>query len=162
MRGVELARTAAALAPGLDVGAILGELENAIVGARAVSLGYEDVAVRRNVDVGRLIERIGGARIAGDAWLAQRHQHLAVLAELDDGLALAALRNRVGDPDVAVAIDMEAVRIVHHAAAELDLHVAVGVELHDWIERRATTVQRGAAVKCPQALAVGIDLDADS
>src|SRR5262249_8997248 len=38
VRRIELARPAAALAPGLDVGAVLGELEDAIVGARAVSL----------------------------------------------------------------------------------------------------------------------------
>src|SRR5712691_2576451 len=38
MRGVELAGTAAALAPGLDVLAVLGELEDAIGGAGAVSL----------------------------------------------------------------------------------------------------------------------------
>src|SRR5262245_12966789 len=161
MRSVELARPAAALAPGLDVGAILGELEDAIVGARAVSLRNEDVAVGRNVDVSRLIEGVGGARIAGDARLAQRHQYLAVLAELDDGLAFAAFRDRVRDPNVAVTIDVEAVRIVHHAAAEFGLHVAVGIELHDRIERRATAVLRGTAVERPQALTVGIDLDAD-
>ena len=38
MWGVELAGTAAALAPGLDVFAVLGELENAIGRAGAVSL----------------------------------------------------------------------------------------------------------------------------
>jgi hypothetical protein len=38
MRCVELAGTAAALAPGLDVLAVLGELENTVVGASAVSL----------------------------------------------------------------------------------------------------------------------------
>src|SRR5262249_17615715 len=77
------------------------------------------------------------------------------------GLALAAFRNRVRHPDVAVAIDVEPMRIVHQAAAELDLHVAVGIELHDRIECRSTAVLRGAAVERPQALAVGIDLDAD-
>src|SRR5262249_28970941 len=73
----------------------------------------------------------------------------------------AALANRVGDPDVAVAIDVEAMRIVDSAAAEFDLHVAAGIELHDRVERRATAVQRGTAVERPQALAVRIDLDAD-
>src|SRR5262249_59010630 len=102
---VELARAAAALAPRLDVGTVLGEFEDAIVGACTMSLRDEDVAVLRNVNVGRLIERIRRGRIASDARLAQRHQHLAVLAELDDGLAFAALRNRVRHPDVAVAID---------------------------------------------------------
>src|SRR5262245_12724404 len=150
MRRAELARTAAALAPGLDEGAVLGELENAVIGARAVSLRHEDVAVRRHEDVGRLIERVGGVGVAGDARLAQRHQHFAVLAELDDGLALAILRSRVGYPDVAFAVDMEAVRIVHRAGAELGLQVAVGVELHDRIERRAAAVVRGTTVERPE------------
>jgi hypothetical protein len=73
----------------------------------------------------------------------------------------AALRNRVGHPDVAVAVDMETVRIVHRAGAELGLQVAIGIELHDRIERRIAAVVRRAAVERPQALAVGIDLNAD-
>ena len=54
--------------------------------------------------------------VAGDAGLAERHQHLAVRAELHDqpgpcrSCALA-----VGDPDVAVAVDVQAVREDEHA-----------------------------------------------
>src|SRR6516225_11028692 len=135
MRGVELARTAAVLAPRFDVLAVLGELEDAIVGASAMALRHEDIAVRRDVDVGRLIERIGRARVAGNAWLAQRHQYLAVLAEFDDGLALAALGHGVGYPYVTFTVHMEAMRVVDHAAAEFGLQIAVSIELHDRIER---------------------------
>src|SRR5215471_6598069 len=108
MRGIELARTAAVLAPRFDVLAVLGELEHAIVGASAMALRHEDIAVRRDVDVGWLIERIGRIRVARNAWLAQRHQHLAFLAEFDDGLAFAALGHGVGHPYVAFAVHMEA------------------------------------------------------
>src|SRR5262245_38263782 len=44
VRRAELAWAAAALAPGLDVGAVLGEFEDAIVGAGTMSLRHEDVA----------------------------------------------------------------------------------------------------------------------
>src|SRR5262249_45564736 len=66
MGGVELTRSAAALAPGLDVGAILGELEDAVVGTRPVPLRHEDVTVRRNEDVGRLVEGVGRVRVTCD------------------------------------------------------------------------------------------------
>ena len=57
----------------------LPSLENftmRLFGVAAVAVGDEDVAVRRDDDVGRLVEDV--VAVAGDAGLAERHQHLAV------------------------------------------------------------------------------------
>ena len=89
--------------------------DDAVVLAVAVAVGHEDVAVRRDDDVGRLIEEIGTG--AADARLAERHQHLAVGAELEDLMALAVLAARVGHPEVAVAVHGRAVREDEHALA---------------------------------------------
>src|SRR5215510_5330454 len=72
---------------------------------------------------------------ARDARRAQRHQHLAVRAELHDLLsALVALwgpvrGDSIGHPDVAVLVDIEPVRPDEHAAAEALDDRAVRIEL---------------------------------
>src|SRR6185295_13021441 len=78
VRHVELPRARAGRAELLDELAVLVELEHAA--AAAVSLSDEDVAVRCECDVVRLIEVLGVARAAGSP---KRHQHLAFRAELD-------------------------------------------------------------------------------
>ena len=60
------------LAPGLDELAVLGELHDARVGVAAMSVGDEDVAVRRGHDGGRRVELVRAA--ARDAGLAERQQ----------------------------------------------------------------------------------------
>ena len=51
--------------------------------------------------VGASKASVGG--VAGDAGLAERHQQLAVLAELHDGVALAVVQPPSSvDPDIAV------------------------------------------------------------
>ena len=50
--------------------------------------------------------------------LPERHQDLAVGAELEDLLALPVFVLRVGHPDVAVAIDRHPVRLDEHPVAE--------------------------------------------
>ena len=159
MRRVELARRLAVLAPGLDELAVLGELHDAVVGVAAVAVGDIDVAVGRDRDVARPIERV--LAVAGHAGLAERHQDLAVRAELDDDSALAVLAALVGHPDVALAVDAEAMREVEHAAAEALHEFAGRIELHDRRDSRLSAVVRAAAVEDPDALAVAIDLDAD-
>ena len=58
-------------------------------------------------------------------------------AELEDLMTLAVLAEAVGEPDIAVAIDMDAVRKDGEAGAET-LHQPAGcVELEDRIELRA-------------------------
>ena len=100
--------------------------------------GDEDVAVRRDEDRVRLEEEL---RVASAARLAERHQQLAVRAELEDLMpsagaaggvvpsscgvarrvpaAAAAGARAVDHPDVAVAIDENAMRRRDHARAEV-------------------------------------------
>ena len=80
-----------------------------------MAVADEDVAVRRDQNGGRHVERVGA--VAGHARLAERHQHLAVLIELEHLVALAVPARilavgpfTVGDPDVAVAVDVDPVR----------------------------------------------------
>ena len=79
------------VAPGLDELAVRGELHDPGIGVAAVSVGDEDIAVGRDQDVGGRVQEIVALVVAGDAGLAQGHQHLAVRAELDDRVALAVL-----------------------------------------------------------------------
>jgi len=161
VRHIELARPLALLAPLLDVLAVLVELDDAVVGVAAVAIGDEDVAVGRHQDVGRCVERILCG--PGDAGLAERHEKLAVLIELHDGVTLAVvLRGSVGHPDVVVPVDMQAVRKIDHAPAEALYQLAFFVELHDRIELRVRTRPCiFATVERPDALAVAIDIKAD-
>jgi hypothetical protein len=68
-------------------------------------------------------------RISSDARLPERHQDLAVRAELDDNASLVLFTRKlleilgargtcVGHPHIAVSIDVDAVRPHEHPAAE--------------------------------------------
>ena len=137
MDGPELAGRPAGLAPGVHELAILREPHNPVVARLAVTVGHEHVARGRHDDVARRGEVVRTA--AFNARCSKRQQHLAGGAELDDDVApLVALRNavgghRFGHPDVAFAIDVEAVRPDEHAAAKGLRHLAVGSELHDGV-----------------------------
>ena len=123
-------------------------------------------------DVARLGQRL--RRISFHARLSERHQHLALRAELDDDAALLVFARkflqllggrhaRVGDPDIAVAIDMDAVRPDEHAAAEAFDLLARLVEMMNRIGLGAETSRRRsgrAAVGRPHGLAVLVDGDA--
>src|SRR5262245_24798523 len=110
MRPIEFARRCAFLAPSLDELSIFCELHHAVVRIVAnVAVGNEDIAVGCDNDGRWLIERVG--TIAGNASLAKPHQHLAVRRELENLMTDAALRVDVGRPDVAVAINVEPVRL---------------------------------------------------
>src|SRR5262249_23124271 len=89
VRRVELARTAAFLSPGLDEFAVLREFDDARVGIAAMAIRDEDVPVRRGDHVGGLVEGI--VAVTGGARLAERHEDLPVLVELDDDVAFALL-----------------------------------------------------------------------
>src|SRR5437660_1587154 len=87
------------LCPGLDVRASLVERHDARVGVAALPIGHEDVAVQRGDDGGRRVELVRTA-----AWLsglAERHEQLAVRAELEHLMALAVAPEPVGDPHIA-------------------------------------------------------------
>src|SRR5580765_5797696 len=93
-----------------------------------MTLGDVNVAVGRvGGDVVRLAQRV--RRISLHARFAERHQHLALWAELDDNVPLLVLARillqlvgaryaRVSHPHVALALDMDAVRPYEHAAAK--------------------------------------------
>ena len=124
--------------------------------AVAMAVGHEQVAVGGLDDVGRLVEEVGpGAAHPG---LAQPHQHLAVGAELDRLVALAAAAAGVGHPQVAAAIHRAAVREVHQALAEAAQQPPGAVEDQD---RRLVAAFAGVvhAAVDDEDLAVGRRLD---
>src|SRR5262249_22273507 len=159
MRCIELALPLAVLAPGLEQSAVLGILHDAIVGSGAMAVGDVNVAVGRNCDIG------GAAQIAlvvaRHSRLADRHQHLSVRAELDGGAALAVAGALVGDPDIALAVDGEAVREVDESGAQAGHELAGRIELYDPRHVRLGAVVGTAALEHPNALAVAIGLDRD-
>src|SRR5262245_22172965 len=123
MRGIELARRGALLAPGLDELAGPVKFHDARVGVAAVPVRDEDVAIRRDQRRRWRVELVVAA--AGDAGLAERQQELALRREFEHLMALAVLAEAVGEPDIAVAIDMDAVRKDGEAGAET-LHQPAG------------------------------------
>src|SRR5262249_16929377 len=152
---VELALTLAVLAPGRDLLAGLVELDDAVIGGTAMAVADKNVAIGRNHDAACAVEET--LRVAGHAGLAERHQHLASRAELDDDGALSVPRPIVRRPHIALVVDIEAVRLVEHVGAEAAHELAVRIELLD----RVAAV-RGTAVEHPDALAVAmVELDFD-
>src|SRR5262249_9667970 len=127
--------------PRLDEFPVLGILHDPV--ADEMTVGDEDVAIGRRHDAGRRAEMV--IVVAADAGLAERHQHLSVRAELAHdvpglhtglgGLGYSRIGGRVGDPDIALVIDMHAVRPDEHAGAEAFDHFAVAVELVDGVVR---------------------------
>src|SRR5262249_54885206 len=82
-----LARAGSLVSPLLHEPSAAREPHDAIVLAVTMTVRDEDVAVRRDHDVRRLIEEIGPR--ARDAGLAERHEHLAGGAELEHLMTLA-------------------------------------------------------------------------
>src|SRR5690242_20838386 len=93
----------------------------------------ENIAIRRHENIVRLKAQIGLARAAG---FAQRQEQFPIAAEFENLVPLgcwcgrsrstcsitagpgAARTTAVGYPDVVVAVDKDAVRGNHHAAAK--------------------------------------------
>ena len=90
-------------------------------------VGHENISVRRHIHCGRRVEFVWP--IAGDAGLAERHEHFAVGAELEHLLALAGSAHAVGHPDIADAVDMQAVWQNEHAGAKAFHQLAGRIEL---------------------------------
>jgi hypothetical protein len=86
-----------------------------------VPVGDEDITIRRDPNVGRRIE--GVRTVPCHSGLAERHQDLAVRTELEDLLPLGTLAAAVGGPQIAVPVDVEAVRKNKHSGAEAPRHV---------------------------------------
>src|ERR1700694_3622922 len=137
MEQVELARTVAVLAPGLDPIAVLAELGDARID---VAVADEDVAGRIPGHVGRLAEaavlerfrridalvRLGLLR--GFLLAPEHHLHAAFRIELDDHV-----RALVGGPEIVVLVDANRVRERPGVETFADLAQirAVAIELED-------------------------------
>ncbi len=92
----------------------------------------EDVAVGRHQYVGGAVELV--LTVACHAGRAQAHQKLALRAELVHLVTLVTLAAGVGDPDVALAIDVNSVRPDDHPRSEAPDDVSVRVEEQHRIE----------------------------
>src|SRR5260370_794752 len=110
----------------------LADLEEAVVGVAAMTVGNENVAIGCDQRRGRRVEFVRTA--ARNAALAEGQQQLAVGAELEDLVALAVLAEPVRHPDVSFRVDGEAVRKQYEAGGETHHELAGFVELEDWIE----------------------------
>src|SRR5208282_2457895 len=145
-------------APALDDRAVGGEFDDPCIGVAAMPVSDEDRAVRRDGDGGGPVE-IAGC-VTGHAWLAERHQHLAVGAELDHDVALAVLAVCIGDIDVALLVNGNTVRKCEHSGAKALDQLAAGVEFEHWRQVGVEAVP-AAALKGPNALAVAVGSDGD-
>src|SRR5580658_3575618 len=158
MVDAELAGARAPLAPRLDELAVRRELDDPRIGLAAVSVAHEDVAIGGDRDVRRGVELVGA--LARDTRLAEGQQHLALRAELDDLMTLAVGTGVVARPNVAAVIDIEAMGVIEETLAEACHKFSGGIEFLDRVEQGVGAVLHAAAVEHPDALAVGIDVDA--
>jgi hypothetical protein len=118
-------------------------------GSGGVPLGHEDLAGRVGDDVVGLVERgpVHGLPWLVAAGLAQRHEQLALGAELEDLVAQQLRRPGrvggppaprqvvlpVGHPDVPLAVHVDAVGEGHQPLAEAGEQPSGGVELEDHV-----------------------------
>src|SRR5687768_2023208 len=120
MGNVELAGRGPHPTPTGEVSSLARELHDAIVGRAAMAVCDEDGTIRSDDDIRRTVEDVGAA--PETPRLAERQEHLAVGAELDNLMTLAGYAvdavGGVGDPDVAVAIDVDAMRRHEHPGAK--------------------------------------------
>jgi hypothetical protein len=109
-------------------------------------------------------------RIARLAAGADGHQQFSLRAELEHGVALVlplrelgelacCCRTRVGDPDVALLVDVHAVRPQDLSRAEAGDDLAARIELHHRVDVRADARIRAAAIAGPNVLAVDVDVN---
>src|SRR4026208_1432698 len=126
MRQVEFTRPFAALAPRLAELAVLVDLHAPRI---LMAVGDEDVAVGGDRDVAGAAKRVGA--ITTHALRAECHQQLPAGAVLEDLLADAVSRLAVGDPEIAKAIDADAVRPREQLLAPHLEDLPVPIELDD-------------------------------
>src|SRR5262249_52417817 len=75
-------------------------------------------------------------------------------------VTLAIFAGRVGRPDVAVAVDMETVRLIEHSLAKHLQDLARRIELNDRRDVRALAGASPAPLKRPD-IAIAVDFDPD-
>src|SRR5258708_11960351 len=154
----ELAGAGAATAPRCNDLAVAGELDDPSIGLAAMPVTDDDVAIAGNRDIRRSVEHVGA--FTCDTGFAERQQHLALRTELDDLVALAIATSVVSRPHVALAVYVETMGVVEETLAEAHHKFSGGIEFSDGIKRRVDTVFDSTPVEDPDALAVGIDIDA--
>ena len=108
MRNEKLAWRGSRSTPAHDKLSIGRVFEHAIVRFELVAVGDEDIAIGSDDDVRGAVELIVAA--ACDTGLAKRHQDVAGRRELEDLVTALAVAAGIRDPDVAVRIDVDAVR----------------------------------------------------
>ena len=133
----------------------------------AVAVRHEDVAGRApRDDVARLVQvhALGVvARLPGDA---EPHELFALGGELDDLVTDLAVALRVGDPDVAVVVDVDPVRQHEEPGAELGHQIArvpvvLQNRIHGRVGRAAAGEREAAATVIDPDVPVGrVDVDA--
>src|SRR5439155_6207844 len=104
-------------------------LHNAGVGIPAMAIGDEDFALRRDQDIGRLIERV--RTVASDSRFAERHQELSIRAELEHLLTPSIFPGPVSHPDVSFPVDVDPVRIDEQSCAKTLHELARRIKLED-------------------------------
>src|SRR5262245_37633129 len=181
VRVIEVAGRRSFVTPGFDEAAILGELDDASVvrGIAAMAIGNKNIAIRRNRYSGRPIESI--CALPADAHLAKHHQHFAVLVELENFLSKNDARRvarwhaeyglliiDVADPQVALTVQREPVRIDKHAATKALEQLTGWIKLQDRrIGVAATETGGDAGRHCVEAamedpnVAVAVDMHPD-
>jgi len=126
----ELTLALAGLTPLHDEVPGSGELHDSVVAAGIMSVHDEDRTVGSHQEVRGFGE--GVRSIAGDALLPKGHQELAPGTELVDHVAPTVrhggVAHGIGDPHVAVGIDVHAVWPCEHAGAEAREQVAIQIE----------------------------------
>src|SRR5438309_3938201 len=143
----ELARAGTVFTPRLDKFPVFGEFHNAPVALGIMSVADENIAVRRNHDVGRSVEHI--RPLAGDASLSERHQDFSIRAELEDLMTLAIFPLCIGDPYITVWCHGHAVGLHEHVRAKTLEQLARAIKLEDG---------RLSSVKSPDVpFGIGID-----
>src|SRR5438034_3504254 len=137
-----------------------------------MSLGDEDVTVRRDEDVVRLREVL---RAIPATRFAEGHQELAARAELEHLMALrrpgtggavacgpastAARARAIRHPYVVLAVDEDPVGRQEEARAERRHQRSIRVELEHRGQRRLGATVRAATLGDPHAVPVTIDVD---
>ena len=147
MQLIEFTAALALPAKAFEEAAVLRKLHDARVRFTAVSVSDVNVAIgchrHRRWPVKEFVA------LTGNPGLAERHQYLALRAELNDDMALAVFAVGIGDINVAFAVERHAVRKHEHIAAKGFDDIAVTIKLENRFQFRIGTIARTAALKRP-------------
>src|SRR5207244_11838993 len=115
-----------------------------------MSVGDENIAIRRDDDIRRPIESLRA--VAGDSWLAERHQDSSIRTELEDLVAFAVFSVAIGHPHVSFLVHADAVRKHEHAGAEASQELARWIEFENGRQVRTGAAVSAAPLRDPYAI----------